>query len=82
MVVFLSETCFFSDRVDGLLRSLGFANGLGVGSHGRGGGLAMLWREEVHVKLQSLDKLHIDVVVLDPVTAEERWWFTGLYGEA
>jgi hypothetical protein len=51
MVVFLSETRFFSDGVDGLLRSLGFAHGLGVGSHGRGGGLALLCKEEVHVKL-------------------------------
>jgi hypothetical protein len=51
VVVFLSETRFFSDGVDGLLRSLGFAHGLGVGNHGRDGGLALLWKEEVHVKL-------------------------------
>lgn len=82
MVVFLSENRFFSDRVDGLLRSLGFAHGLGVGTHGRGGGIALLWKDEVCVKLQSLDKLHIDVAVLDPVTMVEKWHFTGFYGEA
>jgi hypothetical protein len=27
------RTCFF-DRVDGLLHNLGFASGLGVGTHG------------------------------------------------
>ena len=54
-MVFLSETRFFSDRVDVLLRSLGFAHGLGVGTNGRGGGLALLWKDEVCVKLQSLD---------------------------
>lgn len=80
-LVFLSETRLFYDRVDGLLRMLGFAHGLGVGSHGRGGGLALLWRDEVDVKLQSLDKLHIDLVVHDPVTAE-KWRLTGFYGEA
>ena len=82
VVVFLSETRFFSDRVDVLLRSLGFAHGLGVGTNGRGGGLALLWKDEVCVKLQSLDKLHIDVVVLDPMTNGEKWRFTGFYGEA
>ena len=82
VVVFLSETRFFSDRVDVLLRSLGFAHGLGVGTNGRGGGLALLWKDEVCVKLQSLDKLHIDVVVLDPMTNGEKWRFIGFYGEA
>jgi hypothetical protein len=33
------------------------------------------------VKLQSYDKLHIDVMVVDPTTDEERWRFTGFYGE-
>lgn len=35
-LVFLSETHLFFDRVDGLKGSLGFANGLGVGSFRRG----------------------------------------------
>jgi hypothetical protein len=82
MVVFLSETRFFSDRVDGLLRSLGFAHGLGVRCQGRGGGLSLLCRDEVDVKLQSLDRLHIDVVILDPMTTVERWRLTGFYGES
>jgi hypothetical protein len=81
MLVFLSETRFFSDRVDGLLRTLGYHHGLGVGTHGRGGGIALLWKDEVDVRLQSLDKLHIDVAVLDSVTKEEKWRFTGFYGE-
>lgn len=47
-LVFLSETRLFFDRVDGLARSLGLANGLGVGSFGRGEvlhsfGLGILW---------------------------------------
>jgi hypothetical protein len=65
MVVFLLETHFFSDMVDGLRHALGFANGVGVGTQGRGGGLALLWSDEVCVKLQSYDKLHIDVAMLD-----------------
>jgi hypothetical protein len=73
---------FFSDRVDGLRLALGFSHGLGVGSFGRGGGLALLWKEEVEIRLQSLDKLYIDVAVLDPVTTADKWRFTGFYGES
>lgn len=68
--------------MDGLKRSLGMVHGLGVGSFGRGGGLALLWKRDVVVKLQSCDKLHIDVAVLDPVTHAEKWRFTGFYGES
>lgn len=80
-LVFLSETRFFSNSVEGLLRKLGLANGLGVGSFRRGGGLALLCSRELKIKLQSCDKLHIDVVVLNPETDEEVWQFTGFYDE-
>lgn len=68
--------------MQGLRGSLGFPNGLGVGSYGRGGGLALLWSDEICVKLQSYDKLHIDVMVVDPTMGAKRWRFTGFYGEA
>jgi hypothetical protein len=67
-VVFLSETQQFSNLRDGLQRSLGFPFGMGVGSYGRGGGLALLCIGEVKMKLESCDKLHIYVVVLNPET--------------
>jgi hypothetical protein len=75
------ERLFF-DNVDGLKQSLGFAHGLGVGSFGREGGLALLWNRDVHVKFQSCDKLHIDVLILDPATQEAKWRFIGFYGES
>lgn len=81
-VVFLSETRFFSDRVEGLVRSLGMAGGYGVGCLGRGGGLAMLWSRDVQVKLESLDKLHIDVTVQLVASHIGAWRFTGFYGES
>jgi hypothetical protein len=79
--VFLSETRVFSDRVYGLQRSLGFPFGLGVGSYGRGGGLALLWTREVKIKLKSCEKMHIDVVVLNHDNDVELWRLTGFYGE-
>jgi hypothetical protein len=38
MMVFLSKARRFSNDVQGLWRSLGFSNGVSVGSFGRGGG--------------------------------------------
>lgn len=46
-VVFLLKTRFYDGRVDGLVHSLGLEGGFGVGSYGRGGGLALLWSREV-----------------------------------
>jgi hypothetical protein len=43
MVVFLLKTRLFDDKVDLLQQSLSFSNGVGVGSFGRGGGMALLW---------------------------------------
>jgi hypothetical protein len=57
----------FDDRVDELLKSLSMTHGVGVRSIGRGG-LALLWNDDINVKLQSYDRLHIDVVILDPIT--------------
>jgi hypothetical protein len=34
------------------------------------------------VKLQSYDKLHVDVVAVDPTSNAVLWRFTGFYGEA
>lgn len=42
----------------------------------------MLWTRDVDVKLNTYDKLHIDISVLDPQTQEDKWRFTGFYGEA
>jgi len=36
----------------------------------------------LYVKLQSCDRLHIYVAILDPVSNSARWRFTGFYGES
>lgn len=82
MLVFLSGTRLFHDHVDGLEHSLGFPNGGGVGSLERGGGLALLWMNEVCVQLKHYDKLHMDAMVIDPDMGGELWRFTGFYGES
>jgi hypothetical protein len=62
-VVSLLETRVFSDRVDGLVRSLGMEGGFRLVSYGQSEGLALLWSQDVMVQLESYDKLHIDVTV-------------------
>lgn len=42
----------------------------------------MLWSRDVQVKLESLDKLHIDVTVQLVASHIGAWRFTGFYGES
>lgn len=56
MVVFLSETRLFHDKVEVLQRALGFPHGVGVGSFGHGGGLALPWTRDVDLKLKIMIK--------------------------
>lgn len=81
-VVFLSETRFFGDRVDDLMRSLGMTGGFGVGCRGRGGGIALLWSRDVVVHIESYDKMHIDATVRPAGSQDGQWRFTGFYGKA
>ena len=41
---------------------------------------AVLWREGINLVLRSKSKYHIDMKV--ETTGEEKWRFTGIYGEA
>jgi len=45
----------------------------------KGGELALLWKSNISVWVDSFSKYHIDVVVNDGST--EVWCFTGFYGE-
>jgi len=47
-----------------------------------GGGLALLWTQDVKVKLESYGKLHIDVTVHQSSAPGRAWRFTSFYGEA
>jgi hypothetical protein len=46
-------------------------------SDGRSGGLLLLWKDEVRIRVQGVSKNYIDVVVED----DGGWRFTSLYGE-
>lgn len=50
-----------------------------VASNGNSGGLCVLWKEEIDLRLRSYSKNHVDFDVGEP---EDRsyWRLTGLYG--
>ncbi|KAM7275884.1 hypothetical protein ACFE04_017750 [Oxalis oulophora] len=53
---------------------VGFTNCMAVSSEGRGGGLAVLWSDDVKVEIKSFSSYHIDLVV------DYGWICTGFYG--
>jgi hypothetical protein len=60
---------------------LGYPNTFGVNCVGLGGGLALLWSNDVVVDLKSYSKNHIDVWVMEQGCSTRQWRFTGFYGD-
>lgn len=58
---------------------IGFANGLFVPSHGRSGGLALLWMREANLEIKSFSYHHIDAIVTEE-NSSIKWRITGFYG--
>ena len=44
----------------------------------QGGGLALLWKEDIVVDVQTALDSHIDAVVDQGM--DDAWWITGFYG--
>ena len=59
-------------------KRLHFQNCFAISREGLGGGLALLWREEVTVDIKSFSKHHVDVVVHSENGS--YWRCTGVYG--
>ena len=57
----------------------GFKHGIFVSSNDSSGGLAMLWKEEVKLHVQSFSLSHIDALV-DDGTKIGKWHLMGFYG--
>ena len=76
--VFLSETKLKKNSMDKKKVSVGFINGLVVPSYGRSGGLALLWRKDISVDVQSYLDRHIDAMVIEG--SGFKWRITGFYG--
>src|SRR5438876_232759 len=77
-VVFLSETKQKKRVMERLQWSLGYRHGVCVDDKGRGGGLALWWRDGVEVSVHPWCQYYIDVKISGEAGA---WRFTGIYGE-
>ena len=62
-VVFLAETWADNARLDQVLRNFDFKNKWSVKSGNKGGGLVLLWKEEIKITVEDSSKYCIDVLV-------------------
>ena len=77
-VVFLIETWQDDGPLERLRCQLQFANKFVVKSRNKGGGLCLLWKNEVKLRVQSFSHSHIDAFVSE--NQLDAWHLTGFYG--
>ncbi|XP_065639086.1 uncharacterized protein LOC136071560 [Quercus suber] len=78
-IVFLSETWSDKEHMKKVCYDLKFDGLFTVPKNGRGRGLALMWKSEVVVWVDSFSKFHIDAIVNGG--GEDAWRLTGFYGE-
>ncbi|XP_074326831.1 uncharacterized protein LOC141664773 [Apium graveolens] len=76
--IFLSETLVSSVKISELCLSLGFVHNFVVDCVGRGGGLAVMWKNTVVCNIGSSSLNHIDVEILRDTVP--HWRLTCFYG--
>jgi hypothetical protein len=77
-VVFLIETWQDEGPLEKLRCQLQFENKFIAQSRNKGGGLCLLWKKEVKLRVYSFSHSHIDAVVNE--NQPDAWRFTGFYG--
>ncbi|KAL9436888.1 hypothetical protein AB3S75_022853 [Citrus x aurantiifolia] len=63
-LVFLCETKLKTMRMNEVSRKLNYENCFAVSSIGKGGGLALLWKSETNVQINSFNQHHIDAEIV------------------
>ena len=79
ILVFLMETKLSKEEMTKKKYNVGFTEGLVVASNDSKGGLALLWKKEVMVDVQTFGPWHIDVKV-GGADGTGKWRFTGFMG--
>ena len=78
-IVFLMETKLRKKGIEGVRDELKIDNVVCEDRIGIGGGLALLWDSKWDVKLKTLSKSHIDVIVTEKDGVS--WRLIGIYGQ-
>lgn len=79
VVIFLMETLAKNNRMQDIKRKLGWNGCFTMEPLGRGGGLALLWKENISVTVLSYPQNHIDSQIQLEGSCLS-WRFTGFYG--
>ena len=79
ILIFLMETKLVIAELDVIKEGLKRTQGLVVPSKRRSGGLALLWKQDLNVSVQSFSKSHIDTII-NQNDGSQSWRFTGFYG--
>ena len=77
-IVFLAETWLDEARLIGIHDSLQFGYYHGVSKITHGGGLALFWKKDFNLHIESSSINHIDALINK--VQENVWCFTGFYG--
>ena len=76
-VVFLAETLLDEARLSSICDSLQFGHYHGVSKISHGGGLALFWKKDFQLSIESSSQNHVDVVINKG--RENAWRFIGIY---
>ena len=77
-VVFIAETWLVEARLKVLLKNLKFRNMHVVSKETQEGGLVLLWRGDVQLRVVSSSLNHVDTIINEG--KDNTWRFTGFYG--
>ena len=78
-IVFLMETKLEKIPMERIGRKMQFNNIFVVPCVNMAGGLALLWREEINLDIQTYSDCHIDAFINHGV--DDAWRLTGFYGD-
>ncbi|KAK6123029.1 hypothetical protein DH2020_043225 [Rehmannia glutinosa] len=78
-MVFLMETKLKNSQVNRLKERFNFF-GISIAATGKSGGLALLWKKDIRVDIQTYSRNHIDPIIFMD-SDSPPWRFTGCYGE-
>ena len=78
-IVFLMETVLEKTSMERIGRRMKFHNIFAFPQVNRGGGLALLWRDDISLDGQTYSNWHIDSFINHGV--DDAWQFTCFYGD-